>query len=158
MFAPLTLSSIEALVCVDTCAESSGVCAPVLAVDMGVVCYEGSHRMAAGVAVTVLLTVVAIIPCLLLLKVRRSRKRRDASLSLRRENVDKWFGELDRDNSGTLEESEVKTLLERMGEATTTSALKRTMLELDRGGDGAISKEDFESWCLLADQQSGPIV
>ena len=96
-FAPLTRSSIEALVCVKTCAEGDAAdCGPVLMTDMAVKCWVGDHLLAAAFAVLVLVVVALAIPAALLRLVRRSRRRRDVSLQLRADDVDQWFVELDK--------------------------------------------------------------
>ena len=60
--------------------------------------------------------------------------------------MDRWFAELDTDNSGALDESETRVLLSRMGEDTNAAALKKLMLSLDHDGSGQVSKTEFESW------------
>ena len=148
-FAPLTRSSVEALVCINTCTDSDSKCVPVLMADMAVQCFAGEHIYAAAFAALVLISVALVIPSLLLRMVRRSRRRRDASLSLRVDQVDQWFDELDEDNSGMLEASEVKVLLTRMGEATDEVTRWRFAASLDPEGAGAVSKEQFEQWYSL---------
>eukprot|EP01047_Picozoa_sp_COSAG01_P016864 COSAG01_NODE_876_length_12963_cov_5.315454_5_plen_122_part_00 len=67
-------------------------------------------------------------------QVRRSRLKRDASLSLRADLIDHWFDELDADDSGCLEGNEIKQLLKRMGEETDDDDVAHAMLEMDPSG------------------------
>lgn len=143
-FAPLTRSSVEALVCVDTCDDPG--CAQLLLADMAVTCYEGAHQYTAAIAVLVLMVVALVIPAQLLQMVRHSRRRRDISLHLRPDQLDQWWAELDADRSGFLDTSESKALLRRMGEATTESALSAFLRTLDPDGSGEISRSQFEAW------------
>lgn len=152
-FAPLTRSAVQTMVCVEPCSEKGSnahhdgeACDAVLAFDRGVKCWEGEHLTAAFVAVSVLAGVAVIIPALLLRRVHRSKKRRDASLELRPGDVDTWFAELDVDKSGALEDNEIEVLLKRMGEAIDGGTMATAMQELDPDGSGSVSKAEFEQW------------
>jgi Ca2+-binding EF-hand superfamily protein len=151
LFAPLTRTAIETLVCIDTCSEVEeveidGGCPRVLAFDMGVACYEGDHVFAAALAVGVLVGVSVVTPLALLVKVRRSRLRRVASLALRADAVDAWFTELDADRSGTLENHEIEALLHKMGEGDGDGRATHLLEALDPDGSGKVSKPEFELW------------
>ena len=138
-FAPITMSSVEALVCLDTCTGDSDDCNSLLMADMAVRCYEGEHMLAATFAVIVLIIVALLIPAGLLRMVRTSRHRRDISLKLKVDDVDRWFTELDTDNSGLLDSDEMAELHKRMGGSLDLSTL-------DPDGSGSVTKEEFESW------------
>ena len=139
-FAPLTRTSIETLVCVDTCTDDDDPnCMRVLSADMAVECWTGEHAIASIFAAALLLVLAVIVPTLLLRTVRRARKQRDASLMLRADQVDKWFDELDADHSGSLESSEITELHKRMGQTLDVSTL-------DPDGDGEVTKQEFTEW------------
>ena len=99
LYAPLTRLSIEAFVCRDTCSETADTadCGPRLVFDLSVACYEGEHLAVVGMSIGVLASMVLVLPTLILLQVRRTRKKRDASLKLRGSDVERWFNELDKD-------------------------------------------------------------
>ena len=156
-FAPLTRSSVEALVCVKTCSDDSAECGLRLMTDMAERCYTGEHLFVAPLAILVLLSVMILIPGALLYHVYHSRRKRDFSLKLRASDVDRWFKEIDEDSSGFLDETEMKYLLECMGEATDKHTLKKVMLEMDPDNSGHVSKRQFEdTQCLLHVRNIGP--
>lgn len=138
-FAPITMSSVETLVCLDTCTGDSDDCTALLMADMAVICYEGEHMLAVTFAVIVLIIVALLIPAGLLRMVRTSRHRRDISLKLNAGDVDRWFSELDTDDSGLLDSDEMAELHKRMGGALDLSTL-------DPDGSGSVTKEEFEAW------------
>ena len=142
-FAPLTRSSIEALTCVETCTDDDDVadsrCVPVLKKDMAVQCWSDDHWVTAGFAATLLVLVAVAVPIQLLRIVRRARAQRDASLRLRAEDADRWFDELDDDNSGALEGDEITELHSRMGGTL-------NLATLDPDGDGEVTKQEFNDW------------
>jgi predicted outer membrane repeat protein len=151
-FAPLSRSAIEALVCVETCTDANiDDCTHVVAADMGVRCYEGEHAVAMVLGWVVLALMLVIIPARLLRLVRDSRRRRDFSLNLRADEIDKTFAELDSDNSGSLDLEETKVLLKMMQEPVDTESVGEMMrsMNLDNDGDIArftVSKPQFEIW------------
>ena len=144
-FAPLTRSSIEALTCVETCTDvddddvADSPCVPVLKQDMAVQCWRDDHIFTACFAATLLVVVAVAVPIQLLRIVRRAREQRDASLRLRAEDADRWFDELDDDNSGALEGEEIKELHRRMGGTL-------NLATLDPDGDGEVTKQEFNDW------------
>ena len=69
-----------------------------------------------------------LIPVLLVVKARHSKRKRDASLALHLADMGAWFEELDEDSSGSLEAEEVQRLLERMRQPSNKKAMRRTML------------------------------
>ena len=119
--------------------------------------YTGEHLFVAPLAILVLLSVMILIPGALLYHVYHSRRKRDFSLQLRASDVDRWFKEIDQDSSGFLDETEMKYLLECMGEATDKHTLKKVMLEMDPDNSGHVSKRQFEdTQCLLHVRNIGP--
>lgn len=115
IFAPVTRAAVEALACTSPC-ENKDRCthAERLTFDMSVECYTPEHTRIATAALMVLFVMVILLPALLLRNVTLARKRRDVSLTLRLEHADKWFGELDVDNSQSLDLLELARLLKRM--------------------------------------------
>ena len=87
-----------------------------------------------------------VIPGVLIVKVRAPRTKRDASLHLKAEDIDRWLTELDADTSGTLDTTEIAELLRRMGEGIGTSSLKAVMTILDSDKNGTVSKLEFDVW------------
>ena len=145
-FAPLTRSSIEALTCVETCADEDGIddpmesdCVPVLKKDMSVQCWRDDHIFTACFAATLLVVVAVVVPIQLLRIVRRAREQRDVSLKLRADDADRWFDELDEDKSGALEGEEITELHRRMGG-------KLDITALDPDGDHSVTKQEFDNW------------
>jgi hypothetical protein len=144
-FAPLTRSSIEALTCVETCTDDDdediahSLCVPVLKKDMAVQCWGEEHIFTACFAITLLVVVAVVVPIQLLRIVRRAREQRDVSLKLRTDDAERWFDELDTDNSGALEGEEITELHRRMG-----GTLDKKVLDPD--GDGSVTKQEFNDW------------
>ena len=154
---PLTASSVEQLVCVDTCTDAdTEECGQVLHVDYGVKC-EG-FGFAQGVAIATLLAFTLAIPGYLLLRARSENRVRVESLALDVTAMDKWFDELDADGSGSLEGDEIKQLVKKMHQGSTSKKLvKATIAELKsaavatpRPGHGSehnvVSKAQFQEW------------
>eukprot|EP01052_Picozoa_sp_SAG31_P034190 SAG31_NODE_3959_length_3718_cov_1.526389_1_plen_265_part_00 len=56
------------------------------------------------------------------------------------------FKELDFDNSGTLDNTEIRTLAHKLGRFLTRSELDRAMCEMDADGSGEIEFEEFRDW------------
>ena len=154
LFAPLTRLAIEALVCVPTCSdEESGFCPQVLAFDQGVRCFEGEHQVTGVIAIVVLVVMAIAIPILLIKRVQHARNKRNQSLTLKVNEVDKWFNSIDEDGSGSLNRDEVRELLERLGEGKSKSKFERNWEELDQPDengvkDGVISLEEFSDWYM----------
>jgi hypothetical protein len=151
-FAPLTRAAVEALLCKPTCKDTDTAdCTVYLAKDMGVRCNEGQHITAIIMAVLVLLVFAVIIPIWLLKKVGRNRRQRDASLEMKATDVDKWFNELDEDNSGHLDFQEAKKLLDRMHEPTSKKSLRLFMMAIDPESEGIedkfhVTRDEFKVW------------
>jgi hypothetical protein len=154
---PLTASSVEQLVCVDTCTDAdTEECGQVLHVDYGVKC-EG-FDLAQGVAIATLAAFTLVIPGYLLLRARSENRVRVESLALDVRAMDKWFDELDADGSGSLEGDEIKQLVKKMHQGSTSKKLvKATIAELKsaavatpRPGHGSehnvVSKAQFQGW------------
>jgi Ca2+-binding EF-hand superfamily protein len=58
----------------------------------------------------------------------------------------KAFKTVDEDKSGELDRAEVKFLIELMGSTIDGPELDAAMLELDTGGDGMVSFEEFKTY------------
>ena len=152
-FAPLTRLAIEALVCVPTCSDESEECPEVLAFDQGVRCFEGDHRLTAIIAIAVLILMAAVIPVLLIKRVQHARNQRNQSLSLKVNEVEKWFHSIDADGSGSLDRAEVKLLLQKLGESTSKSKFEANWEELDQPDEngvknGEVSLDEFSDWYM----------
>jgi len=152
-FAPLTRLAIEALVCVPTCSEDSAECPEVLAFDQGVRCFEGDHQLTGIIAIAVLILMALAIPLLLIKRVQHARNKRNQSLTLKVNEVDKWFNSIDVDGGGSLDRDEVKILLERLGEGTSKSKFEKNWEELDQPDengvkDGEVSLAEFSDWYI----------
>jgi hypothetical protein len=66
-------------------------------------------------------------------------------------DVDKWFTELDEDDSGHLDFQEAKKLLDRMHEPTDKKSLRLFMMAIDPESEGIedkfhVSRDEFEVW------------
>jgi hypothetical protein len=112
-FAPMTKVAITVFVCIRTCDGAGGPCTQVLAFDMGVKCYDSDHIVALVIGSAFLLAFAVILPLAILRLVHHSVFRRRVSLKLRAVDIDRWFKELDVDQSGGLEPVEVATMLRR---------------------------------------------
>ena len=146
-FAPLTRESVQALVCVPTCTdENDPECKDVLAFDQGVVCFEGEHAATAVVAIVGLGLVALVIPLMLIKKVQHARNKRNQSLNLKISEVGKWFREIDVDGGGSLDQDEVKILLKRLGEGTSTQKFQKIWAELDNDNSGEVDEKEFCDW------------
>lgn len=60
--------------------------------------------------------------------------------------VSELFAELDEDRGGSLDKSEVKKLLRRLGMSTDEACLVDIMLKMDPNGDGDVTLEEFLGW------------
>jgi hypothetical protein len=152
---PLTASSVEQLVCVDTCTDAdTEECARVLHVDYGVKC-EG-FEFAQGVAIATLVAFTMVIPGYLLKRARTESRVRVESLALDVKTMNDLFDELDADGSGSLEGDEIKQLVKKMYQGSTSKKLvKATIAELKSAavatpGPGheseVVSKAQFQEW------------
>lgn len=56
------------------------------------------------------------------------------------------FKSFDKDNSGTIELSELKAVIKEMGETIPEKELLKIMKNMDTNGDGKISFPEFEYW------------
>ena len=93
------------------------------------------------------------IPILLITRVQHARNKRNQSLTLKVNEIDKWFNSIDDDGSGSLNRDEVRELLERLGEGKSKSKFERNWEELDQPDengvkDGVISLEEFSDWYM----------
>eukprot|EP01043_Picozoa_sp_COSAG02_P034565 COSAG02_NODE_2426_length_8891_cov_4.565059_2_plen_1149_part_00 len=153
-FAPLTRLAIEALVCVPTCSdEESDQCPQVLAFDQGVRCFEGEHKVTGIIAIVVLFVMAIAIPILLIMRVQHARNKRNQSLTLKVNEVEKWFNSIDVDGSGELDRDEVRELLAKLGEGKSKSKFEKNWEELDQPDengvkDGVISLDEFSDWYM----------
>ena len=62
------------------------------------------------------------------------------------ESLAHLYKKLDRDHSGTLDRSEIKTLLGSLGQPTTSTEMDQLMSELDVDGDEKIDLREFMAW------------
>jgi len=117
LFAPCTRQAMEAMVWVNTCSSGDEVCEPVLAFDNGQKYMQGEHVVGSVFACGVIIIIAVIVPLHLIFKVRRARAARDVAFAANVQHVERWFREVDDDNSGTIELQEVPLLLKLVGES-----------------------------------------
>eukprot|EP01052_Picozoa_sp_SAG31_P002896 SAG31_NODE_105_length_25008_cov_17.439399_9_plen_170_part_00 len=101
-YAPLTQNAVQMLICVNTCNDGTD-CEMVMEVDYGLACSSSGVKHAQVVAVLVLAIMCLAVPLLLLHWAYQGVRERKVSLALQLSDIDTWFDEIDRDQSGQLE-------------------------------------------------------
>ncbi len=99
MYAPLTQSAVQMMICVETCTDGE-VCESVMELDFGMVCSSGDVQRAMVTAIAVLVVMCVLIPAMLLYWAYAGVQERRVSLSLKISDIDHWFREIDVDKSG----------------------------------------------------------
>jgi hypothetical protein len=70
----------------------------------------------------------------------------DALMGNELAKVERTFSRIDVDGSGFLDREELKLLMSELGKECTEPFLDRIMAEMDPGGDGEVSLEEFKDW------------
>jgi hypothetical protein len=142
LFAPITRSSIEILVCKMPCIEcAEGLegmdcdnnCGhSVNVVDTSIKCFTGWHMLAVLVAVISLTIYCVMIPVSLLRGVHRAKRHREKMLVLPNVDVRQLFERLDADHSHTLDSGEFRQLLVEIRKANTDALPEEADAEIAR--------------------------
>ena len=84
----------------------------------------------------------------------------EQEVALRRqiEDAERAWKCIDVDNSGTIDEDEMKLLMQSIGQTCGKEEISQMMLELDLDGDGDITKDEFIKWIVKQNDGSEPSV
>lgn len=82
----------------------------------------------------------------------------EQEVALRRqlEDAERAWKCIDVDNSGTIDENEMKLLMKSIGQTCNEEQIAQMMLELDLDGDGDITKDEFIRWIVKQNDGSEP--
>ena len=153
LFAPITRSSIEILICKEPCTECAegveemdcGCGHPLNVVDTSVQCFTGAHMVAVLLAVLSLIIYCVLIPTSLLRGVYRAKRHREKMLVLPNVDVRQLFDRLDEDHSETLDSEEFRQLLLEIRTANVDALPDEADAEISRVQQSALSLQSLQS-------------